>query len=149
MGEHLYFFFNLSVVPFWLLMMAAPGSALTQRLVRTPAVPAAYAALYLSLLLTSVVIGNEGNIASLAGLRLVFESDAPLLLAWVHYLCFDMVVGMWEVRQAQRHGLSKWLLALCLFLTLMYGPVGFLLFVGVRWFKTRSIAWEPVSPPPA
>jgi hypothetical protein len=149
MGENLYFLFNLSVLPFWLMMIASPGAPLTRRLVRTPAVPLLYAVLYLSLLGASVVSGSEGSIGSLAGLRQVFESDAPLLLAWVHYLCFDMVIGMWEVREAQRRGISGWLLAPCLLLTLMYGPVGFLAFVGVRWFKARTFAWGTAPGPVA
>ena len=141
MGETLYTVFNLSVLPFWALMIFAPGWSVTQRIIRTPVVPLLYAVLYVGLLVTSTMSDAPGDLGSLANLRLAFESDAPLLLAWVHYLCFDMVVGMWEVREAQAHGISALWLGPCLLATLALGPLGFLLFLGVRWFKTKRLAW--------
>ena len=68
----------------------------------------------------------------------------PLLLAgWIHYLCFDLFIGSWEVRDAKAQGISHWLVIPCLFLTFMFGPVGLLLYFALRAVRTRTIAISP------
>ena len=58
-----------------------------------------------------------------------------LLAGWVHYLAFDLLVGTWEREEAAAIGLSRWLLLPCLGLTLMFGPVGWLLFMAMRFVR--------------
>ena len=55
-----------------------------------------------------------------------------LLAGWVHYLCFDLLVGCWEVRDARDRGVPYMLVIPCLVLTFMFGPAGWLLYQGVR-----------------
>jgi hypothetical protein len=43
------------------------------------------------------------------------------------------------VRDARTRGISHWLVVPCLFLTFMFGPVGWLLYMGLR-------TWRGVSP---
>ena len=45
---------------------------------------------------------------------------------------FDLFIGSWEVRDAQAHGISHWLVIPCLFFTFMFGPVGLLLYFILR-----------------
>ena len=142
MGELSYLVANASVMPVWLLMIAAPKSVITRSLIRTPLVPIFYAVLYAALLIASLVAGGDGGMDSLDSLRISFERDSLLLMAWVHYLCFDMVVGMWEVRDARRLGIEPRWLAPCLVFTLMLGPIGFAMYVAVRWFKTRTLDFD-------
>ena len=142
MGETAYLLANASVMPVWLLLVFAPGAAITQRLAATPLVPALYALLYAGLLLGSMVIGGDGDMGSMAGLRLAFERDVVLLLAWVHYLCFDMVVGMWIFRDARQNGLSWWLVGPCLAGCLFFGPFGFLSYALLRWAKLGLRGWS-------
>jgi hypothetical protein len=56
---------------------------------------------------------------------------------WVHYLAFDMFVGAWIVRDAIALRVSALLLAPVLFATLMFGPVGLLLYVALRFLVTK------------
>lgn len=141
MGETAYLLANLSVAPVWLLMILAPNARLTERLVATPLVPALYAVLYVGLLVATTATGGDGDMGSMAGLRVAFERDGVLLLAWVHYLCFDMVVGMWEVRDAKRLGLSWWAVGPCLLFTLMFGPFGFLGYCALRYARAGDATW--------
>ena len=62
---------------------------------------------------------------SLADLRVAFERDVILLMAWVHYLCFDLFCARWIVNDAPEAGYR---LAPVLLLTLFYGPVGLLVY---------------------
>ena len=62
---------NASVLPIWLCMMFAPSSALSHRLAALPAIPAAWAVLYSTLLLASSVTGGDGSMASMAFLAVM------------------------------------------------------------------------------
>ncbi len=68
-----------------------------------------------------------GNFSSIAGVRQLFSGDWTLLAGWVHYLAFDLFVGAWIARDAERAGLSRWFLIPILPLTFLLGPAGFLL----------------------
>jgi len=140
--ESIYLLFNASVMPVWAVMIFAPHSRFADRLTATPIVPLVYAVVYVTLFAISLPGGGEGSMGSMEGLRIAFERDAMLLMAWVHYLCFDMAVGMWELRDARKNGISGFLLAPCLFFTLMLGPSGLMMYVGVRYAKTGHLRWH-------
>jgi len=50
----------------------------------------------------------------------------------VHYLAFYLSVGSWEVRDARGRGIPHLVVVLCLALTFMFGPAGWLAYAGVR-----------------
>ena len=141
MGETAYLLANASVLPVWALMVFVPAASVTQRLTATPAVPALYAVGYALLLIGTLVRGGDGDMASLDGLRAGFERDAVLLMAWLHYLCFDMVVGMWICNDARSKELSWRWVGPCLVGTLMAGPVGWLCYLVGRRAKAGATGW--------
>jgi hypothetical protein len=61
----------------------------------------------------------------------------------VHYLCFDLAIGAWEARDARRRGVPHLALIPCLAATFMLGPLGLLLYCGVRRL------YRPVAAPVA
>ncbi|HEX8217503.1 MAG TPA: abscisic acid-deficient protein Aba4 family protein [Allosphingosinicella sp.] len=77
---------------------------------------------------------------SLAGVAAFFDVSMLQLLGWIHYLAFDLFVGSWIVEEGQRLGISRALIAPCLILTLMLGPLGLLLFFVIRSTSRNSIA---------
>lgn len=77
---------------------------------------------------------GEGGFGSLAQVARLFEQPGLLLAGWVHYLAFDLLVGSWEREEAIRIGLGPWMLVPSLFLTFMFGPAGWLCFLGLRRF---------------
>ncbi len=102
-----------------------------------------FVALALSMLYAGLIgafwTSGEGDFGSLAGVARLFEHPGLLLAGWVHYLAFDLLVGAWEREEAQRIGLSRWVLAPCLVLTFMFGPLGWLAFMAVRSFRVRTL----------
>ena len=114
----------------WALLAVAPRWRVGQLLALT-LVPALLAAAYTGLVLAAWQTAN-GSFDSLAELRVLFESDALLLAGWLHYLAFDLLIGGWIVRTAQREGIPHGLVLPLLPLTLMFGPVGYLLFLVLR-----------------
>ncbi|MBM4382103.1 MAG: DUF4281 domain-containing protein [Deltaproteobacteria bacterium] len=147
--EQLFTLANASVMPAWLLLAVAPRWVWTQRLVHSLLYPVLLGAVYTIGFLAagafSAVPESEGGMGSLAAISAAFANPRTLLVGWVHYLCFDLFVGAWEARDAQRRGVPHWQLVPCLFLTLMAGPMGLLLYLGFRWMRARSASLGEVA----
>jgi len=75
----------------------------------------------------------RGNFSSLAGVISLFKSPRVVLAGWIHYLAFDLMAGLFIVTDAARHGIAHGWLMPVLFLTLMFGPAGLLLYLVLRW----------------
>lgn len=89
---------------------------------------------------------GSGGYGSLADVARLFEHRGLLLAGWVHYLAFDLLVGVWEREEARRIGLPLPLLWPCLLLTLLFGPLGWLIFMGLRAFRLRTAAPSAALP---
>ncbi|MCA9535577.1 MAG: DUF4281 domain-containing protein [Myxococcales bacterium] len=74
----------------------------------------------------------RGGFSTLRGVLMLFESPRVVLVGWIHFLAFDLFVGASIATDAERVGITHWWLLPVYGLTLMYGPVGLLLYMGVR-----------------
>jgi ABA4-like protein len=104
--------------------------------------PATLAALYVVLVLLSWG-GSEGGFSSLADVARLFENRWLLLAGWVHYLAFDLFVGSWVARDAGQRGVRHVLVVPCLALTFLFGPAGWLSYLGLRAIAARSPSASP------
>ena len=77
----------------------------------------------------------SADFTTLAGVMALFDSPGGATIGWIHYLVFDLFVGIWIARNADAHKISRWLQAPILFLTLMAGPIGLLLYLLLRQLK--------------
>lgn len=136
--EALFSLASTAVLPGWLLLVFAPRWRWTTRLVTGLVLPALLGLLYLYLILTRWA-GAEGGFGSLAEVRRLFDNPTLLLAGWVHYLAFDLFVGTWEVRDASKLGLPHLLVVPCLLLTFLFGPIGLLLYFGLRALLRRQL----------
>lgn len=73
-----------------------------------------------------------GGFGSIVEVRQLFLSDGGLLAGWIHYLAFDLFIGLWIAERADRAELSRLLQAPILVATFMFGPVGLLMFYATR-----------------
>jgi len=124
----------------WLALAFTP---LRWRLTRPLAlsVAAALALLYTALIAVFWTQGS-GDFSSLDNVAALFEHRGLLLAGWVHYLAFDLLIGAWEREEAVRVGMPRLVLLPCLFLTFMFGPVGWLAFLAARHF---TLATHPAA----
>ena len=95
------------------------------------------AAAYLAQFFLTTEHVDGGGFSTLAGVAALFSNPGNLMMGWTHYLAFDLFIGSWEVEDAAANGVPHWLLLPCLFLTLMVGPIGLLLYFLVRAAKQR------------
>jgi hypothetical protein len=128
---------NVAILPCWILLAVLPGRRWVTRgvvgTVATVMLAATYAAI------TLVVFPKaEGGFSSLADVALLLSNPWSLLAAWLHFFAFDLLVGAWEAEDSVERGVSRWLLVPCLFLTLMFGPIGWLAYRGVRLTKAAN-----------
>lgn len=125
------------VLPGWLLLVFLPRWKWTARLVAAVIIPALIGVVYVYLVVAH--FGQaEGGFGSLADVSRLFQNQHALLAGWIHYLAFDLFVGAWEVRDAQRVGLHHLLVVPCLALTFLFGPAGLLLYFLLRWALRRE-----------
>jgi hypothetical protein len=137
-AETLFSLASAAVLPGWALLVLVPRWKWTARLVGPVLIPALLSLLYLYLLVARWAI-LTGGFGSLATVRRLFDDPAVLLAGWVHYLAFDLFVGSWEVRDAQRLALPHLLVVPCLLLTLLFGPVGLLSYFALRGSLRRRL----------
>lgn len=129
----LFRFSSFLVLPIWVLMILVPRWGWTKRIVNSPLVSAAPAFLYAALVLPRLgEIWPAVSSPTLSGVAALLGSPAGATIAWVHFLAFDLFVGRWIYVDSQERRISAWLMAPVLFLTLMLGPAGFLLYLIVR-----------------
>ena len=130
---------NLVALAGWLLLAVLPGRSWVPTLITAVVVPALLAVVYVGILAVHWS-GSEGGFGSLEQVAQLFANPWLLLAGWVHYLAFDLFVGSWEVRDARVHGIPHWLVLPCLFLTFMFGPAGWLLYMAVRAVRRKAVA---------
>ncbi|WP_375434139.1 ABA4-like family protein [uncultured Hymenobacter sp.] len=127
----------------WALLLLAPRWVLTRRLVLSGALPLVLAVAY-GLLIGSHYLGahaSEGGFSSLKEVAALFRDPWALLAGWVHYLCFDLSIGVWETHDAHKRGVPHLLLVPALLLTFLLGPLGLLLYALLRrWYPTPVVA---------
>lgn len=73
-----------------------------------------------------------GGFNTIGEVRALFMSDGGLLAGWVHYLAFDLFVGIWIAGEADRIGMSRLPQIPILIATLMFGPIGLLIYLASR-----------------
>lgn len=76
--------------------------------------------------------------STLDGVVNLFGNKTIVVGGWVHYLAFDLMTGIWITNNAKQHGINHWLITPALFFTFMLGPVGLLLYLLIRFAKTKN-----------
>lgn len=83
--------------------------------------------LYL-IILVSQVSQIEGGYDRLDRAVLLFKSPWTVLAGWIHYLAFDLLIGIWGTRRALEQNTKSWKRVIAQLLTFILGPVGYLAF---------------------
>ena len=138
-AEQVFSICNSAALAGWLILAVAGRKRWASYLVTGAILPLLLAAAYFVLLLTHW--GEKtGGFGTLNGVAELFSNQWILLAGWIHYLCFDLFIGSWEVRDAEARGISHWLVIPCLFLTFMFGPVGLLSYFALRVGIKKTLA---------
>jgi hypothetical protein len=132
---------SLIVMPGWLaLVVAAFWAKPRPKLIAAArfAIPAVLAVAYIALLATGSEAFRDGGFGSITQVRALFAHDNALTAGWLHYLAFDLFVGAWIVERGTARGIKGLLLLPCLVLTFLFGPAGYLLFLGFTLLPKKA-----------
>jgi hypothetical protein len=138
--------FNLAgfAVAGWALMIFLPRWSLTVWIARSAVFPAVLAVLYCVGVIPLVMAAGPGIVTEFGTadgvIRLLADSNIALVV-WIHILVFDQLVGIIIYRDnMQEKVVPLALQSVILFLTLMFGPGGFLIYYSIRVARKRGPA---------
>lgn len=136
--------FSLSGIAifFWLMMILLPTWRVTRFLVEIKIIPIYLAILYTIGIIAAIWIygiGFIGNFGSELGVIQLLADPDFALLVWIHILCFDQLVGHYLYKDNMEHRYVRLpIQSVLLFLTLMFGPLGWLCYIGIRKWKSKK-----------
>jgi hypothetical protein len=136
---------NLLVAPFWAMMILLPRWRFTTRVMRSPWVALGPAVLY-AVLTTPRLLALAPALLrpELPTIAALLSTPVGAAIAWAHFLAFDLFVGRWVYLDGRERGVSAWVTSPVLFLTLLAGPLGFLLHIVARHVVGRATS-EPAA----
>ena len=129
---------NMVAMPMWLLMIVLPKWKITRVLIDYKVIPLVLSIIYAIYIITSMLSGPPMDFGSLESVMHLFTFENAVLAGWVHYLAFDLVVGMWMLDENKDLKIHPLIMAPCLIGTFMLGPIGFALFMIIRAIKKRN-----------
>ena len=145
---------NLSVAPFYLLMMFAPRAGLTRRVLGSlwpVALPALVHVVFIILIVVLTqpdVLGlwralyienglfGSTTVALLSRMYGTFPEFATLH-GWVHIVVGDIFMARWVYLDAFERGTPAWLMALVAILIGFVGPMGVIIYLLIRLRSAR------------
>lgn len=147
MWDALFSFTNIVALAGWVALIALPRWKTLLMLVLYLGVGllcAVYAVLLVALLAGWVdpePVAGGGRLTeySVDGLMELFRSRGGIVVAWTHYLAFDLFAGLWIARDADHKGFSRWVQAPILLPTFLAGPLGLLMWLIVRERRARRL----------
>lgn len=132
---------NLWIMPFWLLMIFLPHWRWTKRMMALPWMVAVLALVYAVLVLPQALnvfplLANP----TLPGITGLLGTPNGAAIGWIHFLAFDLFVGRWVYLDSRERNLTAWLASPTIFVVLMFGPLGFLLYLLISSMVGRKTA---------
>ena len=121
----------------WLVLIILPGWRSSDKFI-IGIIVTLFAVIYTYYIVTNLPAIDMRNFSSLQGVTNLFTNPLAVLIGWVHYLAFDLMVGLFIKKNAKTHGIRHGWLIPCLLLTFMFGPVGILLYLLIRVIITRN-----------
>ena len=129
---------SVIAMPMWVLMLFFSKWKVTRFLIDFKVIPLTLAFMYAIYIFQAVGVSGMMDFGSLKSVMTLFKEENAVLAGWIHYLAFDLLIGMWILDQNKELKINQLLMALCLFLTFTLGPIGFLLFMIIKTIKQKQ-----------
>lgn len=122
----------------WLALVA---SLLTKRPFLREYIAKLGVPLVLSAFYAAVLVANwgsgEGGFDTLDNVALLFSNKGILLAGWIHYLAFDLLVGVHLAQRSEADGVPRFFMLPIFAATLFFGPMGYLAYHLLRPLLAR------------
>ena len=142
--EILYYWVNLGVLPFWLILIFFPSSNLSKYFVTSIFPVFILSGTYIFILYKSYLnsfdfINNFTLYLSINHLSDLFTDKSYLMMFWIHFIAINLFTGGWIVRDSQKFNINRILLSIPLIITYLIGPIGLLFYWLIRIFYAKNI----------
>lgn len=121
----------------WILLIGFPKADFTDPMV-TKVIILLLCGIYAYLLFLQKTPKGEryprGNFKHFQGIVNFFKNPKVVLVGWVHFLAFDLMVGLYIKEDAFANEFSFWWIIPSLLLTILFGPLGLLSYFLLRFF---------------
>ena len=135
--------------PAWLLLIFLPTWKGTRWLARSAVVPVAICVLYVvgvAILFSQSGVGFMRDFGDVEGVTRLLTRPEIAIVAWIHILAFDQLVGLFIYRDNMHHRYVPLVVqSVILFFTFMLGPLGFLSYYLIRAVRSRSLSGRSES----
>jgi Domain of unknown function (DUF4281) len=132
-------------VPFWALMIFAPGWSWTRRIIASPLIVVPPLLVYVALLVPQfAAFAGPVVSADLPGLTAVLGTTAGTAAIWAHAIGFDLFVGRWMYLDSRERGVHPLVMAPLFVLTILLSPLGLLSYLLLRaLLPARTLMGQP------
>ena len=142
--DMLYYWVNLGVLPFWLILIFFPQSHISKIFVTSVFPIFVLSGTYIFILYKSYLNSYDfdANFQLYLGLDNVsdlFSDKLFLITFWIHFIAINLFTGGWIVKDSQKFQINKMLLFFPLLTTYLIGPLGLFLYWLIRIFHAKSI----------
>ena len=142
--EMLYFWVNLGVLPFWLILIFFPQSQICKIFVTSVFPIFLLSGAYIFMLYKSYLgsydfIINFNLYLGISEIQDLFSNQIFLIMFWIHFISINLFTGGWIVKDSQKLFINKFLIVLPLIITYLIGPIGLFVYWLIRIFYARSI----------
>jgi len=142
--EMLYYWVNLGVLPFWLILIFFPQSHICRYLVTSIFPIFVLGGAYVFMLYKSYVgsYDFDGNFDLYLGIDNIsdlFSDKTFLMMFWIHFISINLFTGGWIVRDSQKLAINKIVIIFPLLITYLIGPIGIFIYWLIRIFYAKSI----------
>jgi len=129
---------NLLALLTWLLLIFLPRMKYTKRIAFGFTI-FILSIVYSWMVFSTFQMDDFKEFSSLKGLMSLFQNEQAVLLGWIHYLTFDLMVGIYILENGQKANIKHIFLVPCLGFTFMFGPAGLLIYRIIRYFQQKNL----------
>ena len=146
-NENIYLWSNFGILPFWLMLLFAPNSRITQIFVNSIIAPlilgSAYVyMIYEAILLDEPLIEFFKLYLSLDNLYTIFATEKFLLIFWIHFVAINLFLGSWVAKDGIKYNISRSFLFVSLIFIYFTGPAGLFFYWFVRVFFAKRLGFH-------
>ena len=142
--EMLYYWVNLGILPFWLILIFFPQSHICKYFVTSIfpffVLSGAYVFMLYKAYLGSYDFYNNFSLYNgIENISELFSNEFFLIMFWIHCISINLFTGGWILKDSQKFSINKILLAIPLIITYLIGPLGLFIYWLIRIFYAKSI----------
>jgi len=142
--EMLYYWVNLGVIPFWLILIFFPQSYLCRFFVTSIFPIFILSGTYIFMLYKAHLNSYDFSVnfslyRGIEDISDLFSDKTFLMMFWIHFISINLFTGGWIVKDSQKISVNKILVIIPLIITYLIGPLGLLVYWLIRIFHAKNI----------